>query len=384
MTPKLIFLHIPKTGGSSQRLSLYDLYRRENVFWFGIDDAARPATAFSEELLAAFPVAGGHKPIAFYPRSLEALYLSVLREPVARTCSLFSHITRPLLRDKVKNRDEKFARWLQRGMDPDSIVNSLANCREFRDQVVNYQCRFLSRYGPDAGGAIKTLEETSCAIGMVGTNAALHRCLAKLLYWQDIPEKRMNQSRSETLEETLREPGARSAIEELVKEDSKLYRYVADTHAGLYTNIPDPDRFSSSLSSRQFPPAISARELILRNVSVYSKGFAGVRGDGVGSTSLVVANFGEADIAPGTFPPLNLRYQVLDRNGGILHSQLIEAPLTDSIRAGAQILTDLHFAIPPPLLETADSLRIEVVIDRGLSIAALNPLHPASATLVPL
>ena len=384
MTPKLIFLHIPKTGGSSQRLSLYDLYRRENVFWFGIDDSARPVTTFSEEMLAAFPIVGGHKPIAFYPPTLEALYISVVREPMARTCSLFTHITRPLLRDKVKNPDEKNALWRQRGMDPDSIVNSLANCPEFRQQVHNYQCRFLSRYGPDAGGAIKTLAETPCVIGTAGNSAALNRYLGKLLDWQEMPEKRMNRTRSETLDNILEEPGAKAAIEELVREDEDLYRHLLEVHAGLYTNITEPGRFSTSLSSKQFPPAISAPQLMLRNLSVYSKGYAGVRGDGKGGASLVIANFGAADIDPETLPALNLFYQVLDRDGGILHGELVRTPLTTVIRAGEQMLTDLLFAVPVPLLEAADSLRVEVVIADNGPITALNPLHPATVALVPV
>ena len=382
MPAKLIFLHIPKTGGSSQRLSLYDCYGSDNVFWFGIDDARQPLTTFNRDTFADFPVVGGHKPISFYPDNPEALFVSVVREPVSRVCSLFTHITRPLLRDKVKSPDEKSALWLKRGMDPDSIVNSLANCREFRMQVANYQCRFLSRYTPDFEGARKTLSESACLIGSAEHSSLLSRYLADLLQWIDIPQKRANLTRTDTLAHTLKETGATAAIQALVEEDSKLWRYITDQHGGLFSNIHQPDRFTNALSSAAFPPALSAQELNLRQLSMYSKGYAGVAGSGRGSTSLIIANFGPSDTNPGAGPALDLRYQVLDSAGDLLHSQFALAPITEVIPAGGHLVVDLIFEIPPALLNSATSLRIDIVVDQLQSIAELNPLHTATASLL--
>jgi hypothetical protein len=93
MQPKLIHLHLPKTGGTSQRFVLYDLYGKDDIFWFGIDD--EPKSSFVYEQVAPFRVLGGHKPIDFYPAEFDALYTSVVRDPVSRVASLYSYYAKP-------------------------------------------------------------------------------------------------------------------------------------------------------------------------------------------------------------------------------------------------------------------------------------------------
>ncbi|MDX1733219.1 MAG: hypothetical protein R3228_02595 [Halioglobus sp.] len=40
-SPNIVYLHIPKAGGSSQRTLFYDLFGKERVAWHGIDIDAR-------------------------------------------------------------------------------------------------------------------------------------------------------------------------------------------------------------------------------------------------------------------------------------------------------------------------------------------------------
>jgi len=377
MPPKLIYLHIPKTGGSSQRFNLYDLYRRENVFWFGIDDKGGPLEAFNAERLATYAVIGGHRPIGFYPPALDALYFGVIRDPVARVCSLFTHIAKPRLKETAGDRDRKHAIWLERGIDPASIVNSLSRCEEFRRQASNDQCRYLSRGSPDFEGACATLRQLSCAIGISEAQEVLNRRLGEMLHWIEMPEKRLNRSPDDHMVQVLREPGAREAIEELNCEDIRLYHHVRDVHAGLLVNIPDPVHFSGSLSSTQYPPAFSALELGLRYLSLYSKGYTGIRADGTATVSLVISNSGKLDVDFSGFPGLGLRCEVFDPEGRLLHSERVPCQPGSGVAAGGYLPTTVEVIIPRDCRERAAYLRVELALDPSRVLSALNPLHPA-------
>ena len=377
MHPRLIYLHIPKTGGSSQRFNLYELYRRENVFWFGIDDAVQPLEVYDARRLEKYPVLGGHRPIGFYPPDLDALYFGVIRDPVARVCSLFTHLSKPGSRETVKDRDGKHAIWLERGMDPGSIVNSLNRCEEFRRQASNDQCRYLSRGSPDFDGACATLRRVSCAIGTSDHHKAVNRRLGELLQWMNMPEKRLNRSLEDHLEQLLVEPGAREAVEDLNREDLRLYDYIRGVHAGLLVNIPDPLHFSSSLSSEQYPPAFSAEELGLRYLSLYTKGYAGIRTDGTATISLVISNSGSAPVDVSGFPGLSVRCELCDREGGQLHSELLPWPAGQCIVADGQLLTRVELSVPRYCLDSVEYLRVEIALDPSRPLTALNPLHPA-------
>ncbi len=163
---KLVYLHIPKSAGSSQRLVLSDVYGDDKVFWYGEDAEAGAEYAF--DAISGYSIVGGHKPISFYPDELDAIYLSVVREPIARAISYYSYLVKP---DLAQSRGREFeARskhtqtWLDRGMDENSILRSLEQCVEFREQVTNLQCSYLSRGEADCESALKTLAQTHALV----------------------------------------------------------------------------------------------------------------------------------------------------------------------------------------------------------------------------
>ena len=80
MDSKLVFLHIPKTGGASVQQTLFDLYRRKNVFWFGVDDAHDKAKKYRADLMKDPAVLGGHQPVSYYPTELDALTAALQAE----------------------------------------------------------------------------------------------------------------------------------------------------------------------------------------------------------------------------------------------------------------------------------------------------------------
>ena len=65
-----------------------------------------------------------------------------------------------------------------------------------------------------------------------------------------------------------------------------------------------------------------------------------------------------------------------------MHSQFALAPITEVIPSGGHLVVDLVFEIPPALLDSATSLRIDIVVNQLQSIAELNPLHTATASIL--
>ena len=61
--PKLVFLHIPKTAGTSQHQLFNRFYGRDNVFWFG-DSCPGNIKRYPRKLIAESAVVGGHKPLS--------------------------------------------------------------------------------------------------------------------------------------------------------------------------------------------------------------------------------------------------------------------------------------------------------------------------------
>jgi len=379
MQPKLIHLHLPKTGGTSQRFVLQDLYGGDDIFWFGIDD--EPGNGFQYEQVAPFRVLGGHKPINFYPAELLALYTAVVRDPVSRVASLYSYYAKPeLAQGQSSDRLDNYQVWQNRGMDSESIIKSLEQCEEFRNQVLNFQCRFLSRYTPDFQGARRTLEESTCLVCTESMTGALNSTLGALLNWRLIPQQTLNRSKSNSLELILAEPGAQQAIEELVQEDNELYRYITDTHDGLLDN---------SLSAQPWAEALEVAaemesKLIWNQVNVYGKGYVGLDHNGRGTTGIIVTNNGNMDISTENYPGLALDYRVVNIEGETLNKAPLRDSLDQIIPARGRLSHNLSVAIPPELLPKAARIHVGLVLENNELVEYTNPLHAASTDIIHL
>jgi hypothetical protein len=93
---KLIFLHIPKTGG----MTVYDifdrLYKKEEIYTIKIKNKRPDHQAFYDlptEEKAKIKVMRGHMPFGFHQYLPEGFkYMTMLREPVSRMISHYSYI----------------------------------------------------------------------------------------------------------------------------------------------------------------------------------------------------------------------------------------------------------------------------------------------------
>ena len=239
--PELVFLHIPKAAGTSQQNAFALHYGSENIFWIGKD--CRPNIwHYPRAQVGERYVVGGHKRLSFYPRGLDSLYCAILRDPVERAVSLFAYYTRPDLaisgRDRAA-RTDLLAKMLAKGIDPDSMLNSIRDCRPFRREISNYQCRYLSRGRATLAAVQDSLRSHDYAIGTVASYERFHRELWDLLDWAEEPPVRVNRGRDDYAADYLGDEALVARIAELNREDQKLVQWVEAEHRGLWLQLRD-------------------------------------------------------------------------------------------------------------------------------------------------
>lgn len=254
--PELVFLHIPKTAGTSQRHTFTEYYGRENVFWVG-RDCPGAIRRFPARLVGARPVMGGHKQLSFYPRRLDPLYCAVLRNPAERAISLFNYHTqldRASTQEKRQDRERILATLLRDGLDPDSLVNSLRNCKTFRKKVANVQCAYLSRSGNTFQGVLETLRQQDVILGTLDQYELFHQRLGNLLEWPGQQAPTLNRSGKNSPSPDLEDPELLAVLREINEEDYKLWDFVTQEHQGLYVNVREPLERQRRLKRLQLKP----------------------------------------------------------------------------------------------------------------------------------
>jgi hypothetical protein len=226
---EIIYLHIPKTAGTSQQRMFRDIYGKDRVYWRG------GANSVAMEDAA---VVGGHRHLRHYKNRPGVLYASILREPVSRVVSFFNWVSDPgygkerVHPDRLTMRDQ----WVKDGLDPDSLQNTLVQCKKFRDATLNTQCRYLTRHGPSFKGVTSTFANHSWVIGTQDRTDDFTRFFSELLGVTVEQTYEINRDSSASSSPVL-DTETRGLINELVQEDEKLYRYITEEWSGLYHQL---------------------------------------------------------------------------------------------------------------------------------------------------
>src|SRR6056297_237368 len=236
MSPVLVYLHIPKSAGTSQRAYLFKVYGEENVFWYGLDSDRE---TFDRRETAEYPVIGGHRPLSFYPRNFNAVFSAVVRDPVDRAISYFNYCTSPPTsgRDTWKQQQNRALEyWRENGVDPASMLRSIENCAEFRNNISDVQCAYLSRNKPTLAGVKRTLEKERFIVGLFDQLDKFNDFLQLELDFQLVNGVKANVGAPGYSSGISSEPGLIDLIRELNKEDEALFDFLRDEHAGLFVS----------------------------------------------------------------------------------------------------------------------------------------------------
>lgn len=234
----LVFIHIEKAAGTSQRALLDQMYGCNNVLWRGRDFVGRRGRKLPD--ITRHPIIGGHLSAAdFEDVRTPVLYLSIVRDPVSRAVSLFHYFS-----EHGPDKDRK--EWRKKGLDPSSMTRTIQSVPAFRDAVSNRQCYRLSGMS-DFEDTLDVLQRENYLIGTFERVDEFTDRVALLLGWPSVKAGRHNRARrSEYLEETLAEPGLEELILSINSEDEQLYRFVKGQI--YFEHLPDVDTFQKYLS----------------------------------------------------------------------------------------------------------------------------------------
>lgn len=233
MSAFLIYIHIEKSAGTSQRHLFYRNYGRSRVFWYGVGSAK---ASFDRAELGDCKVVGGHRDHGFYASvSRQTLFASVVREPVARVVSLFNYYAQT-----SRERTE----WLKRGLNPDSLLDTIVRCGPFRQNIANTQCLRLGD-SRNFERALEVLRRDNFIVGCFEHLDRFNSELAIRLGWRYTDLDRHNVGRDISRRRVLDEEGVVEKILELNREDQKLYEFVKGQQ--VYVNIRDDDTLLAAL-----------------------------------------------------------------------------------------------------------------------------------------
>lgn len=378
MASRIVYLHIPKSGGTSQRTILVDLYGEESVYWHGISNVLHGETC-DPSSMNQYSVIGGHHPLSWYPEQLDALFIAVIREPISRVVSLYSYYTRPDLGEPQtrSQRRDIFNLWQQRGMDSNSLVASLEKCPEFRQEVENFQCLYLSRHGGTFAGVMQTLAATSAAVCDVDSVDALNALLSDRLGWGEVPPRRLNRSLERAHEMIMQEPGVEEVLTGLLDEDLRLYRFIREQHGGLYDGMKFDEGLEKLRPRKPFDSSSDPGPPWM-GLQIYTKGYIGIRADGTGTTGIAIVNGSQADMDARRYSNLEICYSVHDSAGEQLGPGVFRTALDQSVRCGDTLIWELPVRLPAGIVKSAARINVWLSVSATESVADMNPFHAGS------
>ena len=253
MNSKLVFIHIPKCAGSSLSHALVTYFGRDRSYLIGTD-CPHNQVFFPRKGTAEKDFISGHKGISFYKQIRRSLFIAVIRDPVSRVLSLYNYYTQPQnaeTEDATIIRENLLQKWQRKGLDPHSLQRSIENSPQFRYEISNAQCRYLtaskkhwlstaySHYVTRKSSA--NFESALATINshrfLIGTQNEIHRLAARLretLSISSLEIGHLNTSKDFYVSDFDRDDKSIELIKRMNTEDEKLYHYIAKQHDSIF------------------------------------------------------------------------------------------------------------------------------------------------------
>ena len=229
--PRIVFLHIPKTAGSSFKALAARIYGL-NYHYFDVEN-------WDNALCASFPIIGGHKGILDYINlNFDKIFIAVIREPVERAISLFNYY--------ADDKDGQLEKRVSQGFRPDDFLGTIENTNFADDFINNLQCRYIC--GTEKFCDIKeTIGKDKFVIGTYNNVNDWLAYLAEKLKWKYAKLPTMNvASNKRYLEQYYSDQNLINKLKLGNIEDSKLHEYI-NRHR-VFTNIDDDSIFEKFIT----------------------------------------------------------------------------------------------------------------------------------------
>lgn len=359
----LIYLHVEKSAGTSQRELFWRNYGKEGVAWKGLDfdfDSIRSVLEFRDR-----PVIGGHFDFpAIRKLAGPQLFTSVVREPLSRAISLFNFWSRNAPPDQRRT-------WRRRGLNPESMLKTIEKCAPFRRAVSDSQCVRLS--GSRRFSDCRTvLESDNFLVGIFDDLDRFNERLGEILNWQFTNLGEFNRAgKAGYQDEILSEPGLKAAIESLIGEDMRLYEFVQGR--SLYENLPDRDILVQGLGKHEKGLASAA---LAGGVELQLIGRAKVADMLEGGTVILrVENHGEKKLDAEGESRAVIAYHWINRQSGRALEEGVRTPLASDLHPGERTEIEVRVAPPKAAPPAEVGIRFSVLLVGECWLVNRDPAH---------
>lgn len=275
--PLVCIVHIPKTAGTAIRETLIASLGWDRVYWIGHERPYSHWEKASSDEFADYLVIGGHCGAAeFLKIDRQKIFVTVIREPIARAISHFNYLTRG------PDTNHPYRQTIQ-GLD---ILTAIRQCPEFRADITNRQCELIGG-APTLLAAAKSISEHEWLIGCHATIGEFFSRVCQRVEWPVAALRQENVSPPGYAEEYLSDP-VLDALRQINEEDIRLYTLLsaaAPRHPDRREAARDPVGKTPSSGDREAAAAelvnaaykaILAREPDSEGLAAYVSAFEGL------------------------------------------------------------------------------------------------------------